>query len=366
MNRKEAIREVLPIVIITILGTYFFSYVSYLLIEEELSGNILELWNKWDTGHYLNIAENGYGNPGSGRGVLIVFFPLYPYLIKALSTIIQSYMLSALIISNLAYGVAAYFLYRIVALDYEKEDAKRAVIYLSIFPTAYFLLAGYTESLFLALSIGSFYYARTDRWWLSGILGMLAAATRITGIILLPVLIVEYLSQRDYKLKELRADFFWIFLIGIGLVSYLVLNYLVSGDLFYFMELQQDTWLRKLALPYKGLVNAIWGIPGHAVSGAYAGAIAEVLFGLLGIGGVVYSFFRLRLSYSLYVLLIWIVIASSEIWLSIPRFTLTMFPLIILLALLGRRFNTNFVIIFLSLICFSMLLTQFLTLKGAF
>lgn len=366
MNRNNALREILPIVIITIVGTYFFSYVSYLLIEEELPGNILELWNKWDTGHYLNIVENGYGSPESDRKELIAFFPLYPYLVKALGSIFQSYMFTALLISNLAYIAAAYYFYRIVNIDYEKEDARRAVIYLSIFPTAYFLHAGYTEGLFMALSIGSFYYARTKRWWLSGIFGMLAAATRITGILLLPALIIEYMAQRDYKLSAIRADIVWVLLIGLGLFSYLVLNYLVSGDPFYFLNLQQETWLRKLALPYEGFINSIWGMPGYQKIGAYRGDIAEILFALLGLAGVVYSFFKLRLSYSIYVLLIWLIITSSQIWLSIPRFTLTMFPLIILLVLFGRRLSVNFAIMFLSLLCFALLLTQFLTLRGGF
>ena len=362
MNRKEAIKEILPIVIVTIIGTYFFSYVSYLFIEEKLPGSLLELWRKWDAGHYLKIAEEGY----SSGGQQIAFFPLYPYLVKALSPIFKSYMLSALVISNLAYAAAAYFLYRIVRLDYEKDDAWRAVMYLSIFPTAYFLHAAYTESLFLALSIGSFYYGRTNKWWLSGVLGMLAAGTRLVGIILLPVLIVEYLSQKEYKLSGIRVDFLWLLLIGLGLISYLVLNYSVSGDPLYFLEVQQESWSRKLALPFEGFLNTFTGSPGRSASGAFAGDLAEAVFAILGLIGSVYSFFRLRLSYSLYLIITWLVITSSALWISIPRFTLTMFPLMILMALLGRRKGINFIIVFLSLICFSLFLSQYLRFRWAF
>ena len=67
----------------------------------------------------------------------------------------------------------------------------RAAWFLLIFPTAYFLHIGYTESLFLALVLGSFLAARTDRWWLAGILGGLAALTRINGLVLIPALAAE-------------------------------------------------------------------------------------------------------------------------------------------------------------------------------
>jgi len=366
MNYKDSIKEILPVIIITILGTYFFSYVSYLLIQNMYPDSSLDIWTSWDTRHYLTIAEHGYDSSADIKNNLIAFFPLYPYLTKALTLVFRNYMLSALIISNLAYAVAAYFLYELVKLDYDKEDAYRAVIYLSVFPTAYFLHAAYTESLFLALSIGSFYFARKKRWRLASVLGMFAATTRITGILLLPVLIVEYLSQKDYKLSKIKIDFLWIWIIGLGLVFYLILNYTVAGDPFYFLEVQQASWSRKLALPYEGLLNAIRGMPGHTASGALTGDWADIIFSVLGLAGVIYSFFRLRISYSLYVLLIWLLVTSSVIWLSIPRFTLTMFPLIILMALFGRRRGVNFMIIFLSLICYALFLSQFVRFRWAF
>jgi mannosyltransferase PIG-V len=366
MNYKDTIKELLPVIIITIVGTYLFSYVSYLLIQDMYPDSLLEIWTSWDTRHYIRIAEYGYGTSGDANNNLIAFFPLYPYLTKVFTLVFQSYMLSALIISNLAYAVAAYFLYELVKLDYEEEDAYRAVIYFSVFPTAYFLHAAYTESLFLALSIGSFYFARKKMWALASVLGMLSAATRITGIILLPVLIVEYLSQKEYKLRDIKINFLWIWIIGLGLVSYLILNYMVDGDPFYFLGVQQESWSRKLALPYEGFLNAVRGLPGRSPSGAFAGDWAEIIFAVLGLAGVIYSFFRLRISYSLYVLLTWLLVTSSVIWLSIPRFTLTMFPLIILMALFGRRRGVNFTIIFLSLICYALFLSQFVRFRWAF
>jgi len=367
MNFKDTVKELLPVILITIFGTYLFSYVAFVVTENVYPNSFLELWNRWDTRHYLKIAEHGYASSDEGSGnMLIVFFPLYPYLIRVFALVFQDYLLSAMIVSNLAYAAAAYYLYKLVNLDFEKEDAYRSVIYLSIFPTAYFLHAAYTESLFLALTISSFYYARRENWALSGAIGMLAAVVRITGIILLPVLLIEYLSQRGYRGNKIRKDVLWIGLIGVGLGLYLILNYYVAGDPFYFLEVQREGWSRKLALPYQGFLNALEGLSGRAPSGVFTGDWVEIVFALLGLIGTVYCFFRLRLSYSLYALATWILVTSTWHWLSIPRFMLTIFPLFIVLALAGRRRGLNFTIIFLSLMCFALFLTQFLRFRWAF
>ena len=362
MNRNSAIKELLPVIIVTIVGTYFFSYISYVLMHTSYPESFLEMWTKWDTRHYLKIAEYGY----SENSHQIAFFPLYPYLIRIFTVIFQNYMLSALIISNAAYAIAVYFLYKIVKLDFENEDAYRAVIYLSVFPTAYFLHAGYSESLFLALAIGSMYFGRKKSWALAGVLGMLAASTRLIGIILLPVLVIEYLSQKEFKLKEIRADILLLLIIGIGFIAYLALNYSVSGDPFYFLKVQQEGWSKKLAFPHVGFINALGGGPASKATGALGGDWAEIIFAGLGLAATVYSFFKLRLSYSVYLLLTYIVFISNAYWGSIPRFLLTAFPIFIVLSMLGRCRSINFIIIFLSLLGFALYLTQFLRFRWAF
>ena len=184
MKRKDPNIELSVIVIVSIVGTFLFAYVSYVLFTDSFPDSIISIWNTWDTLHYLNIAKEGYASSTvNERHILIAFLPLFPLLIKIFSFLFQNYLLSALLVSNIAYIFAVFYLYKLVLLDFNKEDALRSIIYFSIFPTAYFLHAAYTESPYLALTIASFYYARKDKWALSGTLGMLAAATRITGII---------------------------------------------------------------------------------------------------------------------------------------------------------------------------------------
>jgi len=197
MKNKYFNTQLLAICLITIAGTFIYAYVSSVLHTDATSDSFISMWNTWDSQHYFKIAAHGYSDRiFDDRHLLIAFFPFYPILIKAFSYIFQDYLLSGLIVSNISYIVAVFYLYKLVLLDYDKDDAFRSIVYFSIFPTAYFLHAAYTESLFIALTIASFYYARNDRWAVSGVLGMLSTLTRITGIIILPVLLIEYLYQK--------------------------------------------------------------------------------------------------------------------------------------------------------------------------
>ena len=373
MNRKKypEIFEILPVLLTVTIGTFVLAIVSFLVIQERLPEQLLDLGYTWDVQHYLKIAEYGYGAlTVDGRNLQIVFFPLYPLLIKLFSFVFQDYILSALVVSNLAYAVAAYFLYKLVKLDFEESEAYRAVIYFSVFPTAYFFHAAYTESLFLALTISSFYYARNGRWALTGVLGMLAAATRITGILLVPVLIVEYMAQRDYKIRNIRPDIIWIGVIGLGLLAYLIINYAVAGDPFYFLTIQREHWHKKLAFLYFGLktsIKYIWGgYLEYDPQIKLLGGWAELIFALLGLSLTIYCFFRVRLSYCLYALLTWMVVTSTWFWLSIPRYILAMFPIFIALALLGRSKTVNYLILFISIIFYALFLSQFVLFQWAF
>ena len=84
-------------------------------------------------------------------------------------------------------------LYRLTALELGEDMARSAVWIYAWLPPALFLSAVYTEALFLLLTVGAFFAGRTGRWWLAGLLGALAAATRNGGVLLVLPLLVLYL-----------------------------------------------------------------------------------------------------------------------------------------------------------------------------
>jgi Gpi18-like mannosyltransferase len=354
-------KKVLAIVGVMIFGSYLFSHVSYEILSNKPAPSLLSIWNKWDSPSYLDIAENGYRGFGDEMWVRIVFFPFYPFLIRIFAFILQSYKLSALVVSNVAYAVACFYLYRLVLKRYGDEAAIRSVFFMSIFPTAYFFHAGYTESLFLALTIASFYYAGENRWLLAGIFGMLASATRMTGVLLFPALLIEYMFQIEYRIKRIKLNSLFLLLILIGFVAYLVINYITFDNPFAFLDAQREYWHKTASPPWKGIMGAWDYIRWKDADAAYRLMIgwAELLFSIFGLLCAIWAFIRLRASYGVFVLLTWAAATSTSFMLSMPRYALSLFPIFILLALIARRSEIYYIITVVFLLFYGLFLITF-------
>ena len=132
----------------------------------------MNAWNRWDSGHFTYIAIHGYD-----AAWRTAFFPLFPLLEGIPSLLIKHLdpFITGLIVSNLADLVILIVLYRLVQEDFDRNQAYRTVLYLSVFPTAFFFAAAYTESIFLCLILLSFYHMRQSHWWLAGLFGFLAS-----------------------------------------------------------------------------------------------------------------------------------------------------------------------------------------------
>lgn len=156
-------------------------YLAITLVDRGVSPDpasaLMSSWNHWDAPHYLYLAEHGYATSGDPRN-LIAFFPLYPALISLLAHAGLGAPLAALLISNLGGMAAAILLYEIARFDGDAQAAWRAAALFTFFPTAYFLMNGYTEGLFCALAFGAVLAGRRGHWLTTGILGGLAEIGR--------------------------------------------------------------------------------------------------------------------------------------------------------------------------------------------
>ncbi len=151
---------------------------------------------RWDSIHLLQIATHGYTTPSSAA-----FYPLYPLLTHVLGLGLQSTAVAGVVLSVLSFAVALWLLGALTELELGRPAARAAITLLAFAPLSFFFSAVYTESLFLALSLGAFYALRTDRWWLAVLLSALAALTRVTGVLLVIALfMVAYRrSPRPWK-----------------------------------------------------------------------------------------------------------------------------------------------------------------------
>jgi Gpi18-like mannosyltransferase len=299
-------------------------------------GLLMNMFAKWDAPHYMFIAQNGYVNLGDAAN-FIVFFPLYPLLVRLVTFDFAYVNLSGLVVSNVCSIIAVVYLFKLARLDYSDSVAKKAVLYLCVFPTAYFLSAVFTEGLFLALVIASLYYARKDRWCFAGFLGLLASLTRLAGLLLLPVLAVEYFHQKGWRLRAVDWRFLWVGVPVLGFAVYLLINFQVTGGFFTFMEVERTHWYQTLD-PLTGLSRALSWSSYNAFPDGFTIGYAQVIFAALGLVMVLAGYkLKLRPSYQVYMLFTWMLAVSTGFWISVPRYVLMMFPMFLVLALVSKK-----------------------------
>jgi len=334
--RQRELRTLAMVVSIKAL-LFLFGAQSYQVLENQRVAGLrgwLEIWNRWDALNYQKLAQFGYSATGDLQP-LLVFYPLFPWSVRLLAFVIRDYLVSAFIVSTIASLVAAIVLLRLVELDYSRQLAQRAVWFLFIFPTSYFLHIGYTESLFLMLALSSVYSARKQRWLAAAIFGALTCMTRANGLVLLPVLVMEA-AQQYRATRRWRWQWLYILLAACGFGGYLLLNKYVTGNAFAFTSLMQQFFGKSLSTPLHGIDNALGSMTRSPTEAEMVGT-QEVVFILLGLVCTVVSWFKLRPTYSVWMTGNWLIFVSVSFVLSVPRYTLTMFPIFILFAMLAAK-----------------------------
>jgi len=228
-------------------------------------------FGRWDSVSYLQIAHAGYQNRLS-----TAFYPLYPLLIHIGSVVPVPPLIVGGLISSVAAFAALALLYRLAALDLDAEAARLTVVLLAFFPTSLFLSATYTESLFLLLTLAAVYAARTERWWLAGVAGGLAAFSHSNGVLIFIPLALLYLygprasrpSAQAGGLRpryRLRKDALWLLVVPLGLIVYLGYLGVAHGDPLQPLVSEQKVYLRWFAGPFGALVVALMHLP-HDIS----------------------------------------------------------------------------------------------------
>jgi len=147
------------------------------------ANELVNLQARWDTDFYHQIATVGYRwDPSAFLHQNVVFFPLYPLLMRWGGALLGGHpLLAGTVISLAAFAGAIALLYRMTVLELGEEKAWPVILLLSTYPFALFYSVVYTESLFLFLTVGAFYAMRRRYLLLAALAGFAAGLTRPNG-----------------------------------------------------------------------------------------------------------------------------------------------------------------------------------------
>jgi hypothetical protein len=172
---------------------------------------LLGVWSRFDTLWYLHIAAHGYDRPDA-----VVFFPLYPGLIRLMSPVVPP-MAAALLISTVAAFLLFWGLQELLIVEKVSGLEKKTVWLSACWPAGFILFAGYPESLLLALTIWCLWMGRRERWVWAAALGVAAALTKAIGVVVLVPLLAMSIRQR----KPISLVALMIPAVVIGYFAYL-------------------------------------------------------------------------------------------------------------------------------------------------
>lgn len=296
-----------------------------------LHESILDMWNRLDAARFVGVAEHGYTDPSDPNAA--AFFPLLPFLLGGAKRIGIDPVLAGMLINTVATFVAFLYLFRLVDEEYDGETAHRALLYLAFFPTAVFLVAPYSEALFIAGGIAAFYYARRGRWHLVGLPAGVACAARFAGVFLLFGLLVEFLAQRDFRRQRIATAAVSLLTGLLPFAFYTIYLWRISGDAWLFFHAQRAGWGRAFVGPVRSFFTTLhtWTGPEFFTNQLIAWRV-EIAAAALGVALVVWAVLKREWGYAAYMGSMHGALITSSWYYSIPRAMLTMFPAVIFLA----------------------------------
>jgi hypothetical protein len=306
-----------------------------------------ELHSAWDGQWFTYLADQGYSsedklNPGPAK---YAYFPLYPLFLKIVSLNNFSNIAPASIITNLILQVGiSIYLFKLVKLDYSITISKYTVIFFLITPMAVFFSATYADSLFLFLSLTTFYYLRSNLYGISILTALLAGLTRTQGVFLMFPLIVEGINKINARYSRIFRIELPIFtkttavIIAplIGVLIYILYVYSLTGSLTtifdatkYFGRMSPNL-LNPFFLVYKQ-VSSFSTLPLHSFNASKIDAVYIFFYLIL----LIPMYKKLRFSYFIYgfiIVIAGLVLGTSA---AIPKYYTASFPHLLYIAILS-------------------------------
>ncbi|MFC1711806.1 hypothetical protein ACFLZ1_04450 [Patescibacteria group bacterium] len=295
-------------------------------------------WANFDGPHYLTIANEGYLK----TNYIQAYFPLYPVLTGILGKIFSNTLAAGLVISYTSFILAVIVFKKIIRLEKLDKLKISPFIFLLLFPTSFYFISLYSESLFLLLSLLSFLYMLRKKWFLSAIFISLASGTRLVGIFIVPALLWEYFKSQPKKEKKnkkvlVKAAFLSIVSI-LGFVIYSLYLNNHFDDPFYFASVQNAFGASRQTDKLILLYQVVWRyikmiLTMDRTSLMFYTIVQEFVLSIFALFVLLWGVIKkVRTSFLIYGFLSFILPTLTGNFSSMPRYLALIFPIYFILA----------------------------------
>lgn len=227
---------------------------------------LLNGYFRWDAAWYSSIVKKGY-KFSEEHSSNSAFYPLLPGLTRGLAGVIGDWRIAALVVVNTCCLGLVAALERLSVFALPKIDARAVSHLLLVFPSSFFLVSFFSESVFLVCAVLSMLGYVKQRYVSAGIWGMLAMLSRSTGLVLAIALLVDLIWRHAQRKQPLTWRASWLALVPAGLGVFAVILWTQTGEPLAFLK-AQEFWRPDSALPWAPLVKSLagfeWDLPRSA------------------------------------------------------------------------------------------------------
>lgn len=302
------------------------------------------VWANFDGVHYISIARSGYFFNQQP------FFPFYPFAIKIATELVgfhrfvNGQIIAGQVVSGAAFLLSLFVVVKLLTIDGKAKLASWILTAMFLYPTAFFYTAVYNDALFLFLATLSIYWMRQRRWILASAAGALATLTRLNGLALIFLILVEYVGVgwtfREWR-EKIGEFFSWktltksgVFLIPAAFFSYL-----------FYVQRFFDTWrwvFTSMSVWHQDRLvfppQVVWRylkILFLDRSFSFTWWIALLEFGFVMLYGLllVYGWKKIRVSYWIFFALSILIPMLTGTFQGMPRYGLHIYPLFLVLGM---------------------------------
>jgi len=311
------------------LGRKFFSFAPA-FHNNNLEAAWWESLMRWDAGHYVNIAVNGYNYLPDGKMYNVGFFPLYPLLIKVIVNLLGvSPAIVGLVLSNVSFLLALLLLRRYTEKYHPDADPDLVILLMAFHPFGVFFSSVYNESLFLLLCVSAFAMFRAGKMIASACALFLMGATRLPGLFVLATMGSYHLFSRvvrlnkkalDVNARELQRLVLWALLSASGFLLFVSYQQFTFGYWDAFIRVQA-AFERHPIGSFSALFHEMDLDPYHIMNILPAAAVLVL--------SLVFLFLKNYRLYSLWGFLVVLVPLSTGSFGGMTRYSMVFFPLVI-------------------------------------